>query len=58
MVIIFEKEKFLEKVTLENNLIFEVGLVFRGLTPQQQPGSYQGGEMMMKSVFWWRKFLR
>ena len=32
------------------------GLVwFRGLTPQQQPGSYQGGEMMMKSVFWWRK---
>ena len=32
-----------------------LGLVFRGLTPQQQPGSYQGGEMMMKSVFWWRK---
>ena len=26
-----------------------------GLTPQQQPGPYQGGEMMMKSVFWWRK---
>ena len=27
-----------------------------GLTPQQQPGSYQGGEMMMmKSVFWWKK---
>ena len=27
-----------------------------GFTPQQQPGSYQGGEMMMmKSVFWWRK---
>ena len=27
-----------------------------GLTPQQQPGSSQGGEMMMmKSVFWWRK---
>ena len=26
------------------------------LTPQQQPGSYQGGEMMMmKSVIWWRK---
>ena len=22
--------------------------------PQQQPGSYQGGEMM-ESVFWWRK---
>ena len=32
------------------------GLVYRGLTPQQQPGSYQGGEMMMKSVFWWRKW--
>ena len=32
------------------------GLVSWGLTPQQQPGSYQGGEMMMmKSVFWWRK---
>ena len=33
------------------------GLVwfYWGLTPQQQPGSYQGGEMMMKSVFWWRK---
>ena len=28
-----------------------VGLVYWGLTPQQQPGSYQGGEMMMmKSV--------
>ena len=23
--------------------------------PQHQPGPYQGGEMMMKSVFWWRK---
>ena len=23
--------------------------------PQQQPGSYQCGEMMMESVFWWRK---
>ena len=22
-----------------------------GLTPQQQPGSYQGGEMMMKAIF-------
>ena len=34
----------------------QAGLVwFRGLTPQQQPGSYQGGEMMMKSVCWWRK---
>ena len=32
------------------------GLVYWGLTPQQQPGSYQGGEMMMmKSVIWWRK---
>ena len=33
------------------------GLVYWCLTPQQQPGSYQGGEMMMmmKSVFWWRK---
>ena len=31
-------------------------LVYWDLTPQQQPGSYQGGEMMMmKSVFWWRK---
>ena len=29
-------------------------LVYWGLTPQQQPGSYQGGEMMMKSVFWWK----
>ena len=34
---------------------FRFGLVYWGLTPQQQPGSYQGGEMMMKSVFWWRK---
>ena len=34
------------------------GLVwfYWGLTPQEQPGSYKGGEMMMmKSVFWWRK---
>ena len=31
-------------------------MVYWGVTPQQQPGSYQGGEMMMmKSVFWWRK---
>ena len=30
--------------------------IYWGLTPQQQPGSYQGGEMMMmKSIFWWRK---
>ena len=33
----------------------QIGLVYWGLTPQQQPGSYQGGEIMMKSVFWWRK---
>ena len=33
-----------------------IGLVYWGLTPQQQPGPYQGGEMMMKkSAFWWRK---
>ena len=25
--------------------------MYWGLTPQQQPGSYQGDEMMMKSVF-------
>ena len=31
-------------------------MVYWGLTSQQQPGSYQGGEMMMmKSVIWWRK---
>ena len=31
-------------------------LVYWALTPQQQPASYQGGEMMMmKSVFWWGK---
>ena len=30
-----------------------IGLVYWGLTPQQQQGSYQGGEMMMESVFWW-----
>ena len=30
------------------------GLVYWGLTPQQQPGSYQGSEMMMmKSVLVW-----
>ena len=41
---------------IQTELVVELGLVwFRGLTPQQQPGSYQGGEMMMKSVFWWRK---
>ena len=33
-----------------------VCIFYRGLTPQQQPGSYQGGEMMViKSGFWWRK---
>ena len=30
-------------------------MVYWGLTPQQQAGAYQGGEMMMKSVFWCRK---
>ena len=31
------------------------GFVYWGVTPQQEPGSYQGGEMMMmKSVIWWR----
>ena len=40
----------------ENTTIVVGVLVYWGLTPQQQPGSYQGGEMMMmKSVFWWRK---
>ena len=33
----------------------QIILVYWVLTPQQQPGSYQGGDMMMKSVFWWRK---
>ena len=34
----------------------ELDLVYWGLAPQQQPWSYQGGEMMMmKSVLWWRK---
>ena len=37
-------------------VISRFGLVYWGLTPQQQPGSYQGGEMMMmKSDLWWRK---
>ena len=39
----------------EQETVETFGLVYWGLTPQQQPGSYQGGEMMMKSVFWWRK---
>ena len=39
-----------------SGLVYWFGLVYWGLTPQQQPGSYQGGEMMMmKSVIWWRK---
>ena len=38
------------------NRTFTFSLGYWGLTPQQQPGSYQGGEMMMmKSVIWWRK---
>ena len=33
-----------------------LALVYWGITPPQQPGAYQGGElMMMKSVIWWRK---
>ena len=37
-------------------LVRRFGLVYWGITPQQQPGSYQGGGMMMmKSVIWWRK---
>ena len=32
------------------------GLVYWGLTPPQQPGSYQGGEIMiMNSIIWWTK---
>ena len=42
-------------VIVSVDCILKYGLVYWGLTPQQQPGSYQGGEMMMKSVFWWRK---
>ena len=38
-----------------HNLVFIYLFIYWGLTPQQQPGSYQGGGMMMKSVFWWRK---
>ena len=41
------------QLTAWSGVIREV-LVYWGVTPQQQPGSYQGGEMMMmKSVFWW-----
>ena len=43
------------KGCLPNGAFYEnlrFGLVYRGLSPQQQPGSYQDGEMMMmKSVF-------
>ena len=45
----------LRPVGIKGHLQGEIGLVYWGLTPQQQPGSYQGGEMMMKSVCWWRK---
>ena len=42
--------------SLINGIIQKGFGIYWGLTPQQQPGSYQGGEMMMmKSVFWWRK---
>ena len=38
-------------------MVIATGLqVYWGLTPLQQPGSYQGGAIMtMKSVIWWRK---
>ena len=42
-------------IGLTKLLCYSFDLVYWGLTPQQQPGSYQGGEMMMKSVLWWRK---
>ena len=49
-LLVLKNGKFYAK--LKNGMV----LVYWGLTPQQQPGSYQGGEMMMmKSVFWWRK---
>ena len=38
-----------------NSIVRSSAQVHWGLTPPQQPGSYQGGEMVMKSVFWWRK---
>ena len=43
--------------SLHKACLLHIGLlVYWGLTPQQQPGSYQGSEMMMmKSVIWWRK---
>ena len=31
------------------------GLVLLGFNASATAGSYQGGEMIMKSVFWWRK---
>ena len=41
-------------VEKEARVFGRIGLVYWGLTPPQQPGSYQGGEiMMMKSVIWW-----
>ena len=47
---------FIHQVIIVNRLNIGLLGVYCGLTPQQQPGSYQGGEMMMmKSVFWWRK---
>ena len=42
-------------IGLTKLICYRFDLVYWGLTPQQQPGSYQGGEMMMKSVLWWRK---
>ena len=43
------------QLSLRTSFSFHLVWFYWGLTPQQQPGSYQGGEMMMKSVFWWRK---
>ena len=38
-----------DSITLtDGRLWFRFSLVYLDLTPQQQPGSYQGGEMMMK----------
>ena len=45
-----------ERVRIAQLVTARLGSVYWGLTPPQQPGSYEGGEMMMmKSVFWWRK---
>ena len=48
--------KYLTRFLLKTlNTSVTISLVYWGLTPPQQPGSYQGGEMMMmKSVFWLR----